>query len=423
MNDRDPLHFCTFSLVTIQSPRSRIRTSTGRKGGPEGGLLSATPLSRRRFTVDESYPIQKRFSATSRVGRENSMENGKTRHRFRTLAFAMAMLTLAGGQWSASADENTPTLMFGAYVAARNGLSIQASVQAMEARLGRPLAAVRASMCGTSPSRAAMTCGCVTRDTPCSSPWMQCGRIRSASVAFPRRLEPGSALYNEMVGWANRIKAFGAHIYFTFNHEPEEKAGTVAGTAADFIDAWRKMVTVFRAQGVTNAEYTWIMTDYAFWRTDGGAPRSGTRAMRTSTTSRATPTTGTTAVRASTTNGGGGGGSVDGWGLQREERERRACSSPSSLRTKTETPGGKARWNKDVQKLFKKKSWVQFQAILYYHQSHKPTCLFWLDSSTTSMAAITALANDPSSVDMKSVRMRLRPHRENRRRAATLLVR
>ena len=31
MNDRDPLHFCTFSLVTIQSLRSRIHASTGRK--------------------------------------------------------------------------------------------------------------------------------------------------------------------------------------------------------------------------------------------------------------------------------------------------------------------------------------------------------------------------------------------------------
>jgi hypothetical protein len=82
--------------------------------------------------------------------------------------------------------------------------------------------------------------------------------------------QPGSALYNQIVGWAAKIKAFGAPMGFIFNHEPEAAASDSMGTAQEFISAWQKVITVFREQGVTNAKYVWTMTDYAFWRTDGG---------------------------------------------------------------------------------------------------------------------------------------------------------
>ena len=136
------------------------------------------------------------------------------------------------------------------------------------------------------------------------------------------------------------------------------------------------------------------MTDYAFWRTHGGRACADTWPMPTSTTSRATLTTGTTAVRASTTNGGRCRGLRDGCGTS-ARRIQRSFLTEFASHEDTSTPGRKASWINDVQQLFKQPGWEQFQGILYYHQSHKPTCLFWLDSSTTSMAAITALANDP----------------------------
>ncbi len=325
------------------------------------------------------------------------MENGKTRHRFRTLAFAMAMLTLAGGQWSASADENTPTLMFGAYVAARNGLSIQASVQAMEARLGRPLAAVRVFDVWDQPFPSSYDLW--LRDTG-HTLFFSVDAVRTNKVRIPWRSladsQPGSALYNEIVGWANRIKAFGAHIYFTFNHEPEEKAGTVAGTAADFIDAWRKIVTVFRAQGVTNAEYTWIMTDYAFWRTDGGRA-SLWYPGDAYVDNIASDAYNWYNCRPGINNQWRSLSWIAGWmrDFGAAHPDKGLFLTEFASHEDTSTPGRKASWINDVQQLFKQPGWEQFQGILYYHQSHKPTCLFWLDSSTTSMAAITALANDP----------------------------
>ena len=33
--------------------------------------------------------------------------------------------------------------------------------------------------------------------------------------------QPGSALQNQIIGWAQRIKAWGIPIEFTFHHEPE----------------------------------------------------------------------------------------------------------------------------------------------------------------------------------------------------------
>jgi hypothetical protein len=54
--------------------------------------------------------------------------------------------------------------------------------------------------------------------------------------------QPGSTFYNDIVTWATRIRNLGVHVYFSFNHEPETSLNT-SGTGADFIAAWRKVVT------------------------------------------------------------------------------------------------------------------------------------------------------------------------------------
>ncbi len=86
----------------------------------------------------------------------------------------------------------------------------------------------------------------------------------SASWRQVADVAPGSALYNDIVRWAQTIKARGGHIMVAYNHEPEAAAGGYRGTAAEFVAAWRKVVTIFRNQGVSNVEWTWQMTAYAF---------------------------------------------------------------------------------------------------------------------------------------------------------------
>jgi hypothetical protein len=80
---------------------------------------------------------------------------------------------------------------------------------------------------------------------------------------------PGSALYNDIVRWAKTIKSRPGNIMVAYHHEPEVGAGRVGGsnnlgTAADYIAAYRKVVSIFRAQGVKNVEWTWQMSAYSF---------------------------------------------------------------------------------------------------------------------------------------------------------------
>lgn len=75
---------------------------------------------------------------------------------------------------------------------------------------------------------------------------------------------PGTKTYNDIVRWAQTIKARGGKIMFAYHHEPEGANSANYGAPADFINAYRRVVTIFRAQGVTNVIYTWQMTAWSF---------------------------------------------------------------------------------------------------------------------------------------------------------------
>lgn len=78
------------------------------------------------------------------------------------------------------------------------------------------------------------------------------------------RTQPGSQLYNDMVRWTQTIKSRPEHILLAYQHEPEMNSKANRGSAQDYINAFRRVVTIFRQQGVTNVSYTWQMTDWAF---------------------------------------------------------------------------------------------------------------------------------------------------------------
>lgn len=80
--------------------------------------------------------------------------------------------------------------------------------------------------------------------------------------------QPGSALYEDMVAQAQQIKAFGATVYIAYNHEPEAQGAWEMGNGPQFVQAYRKVESVWRAQGVTNVRYVYTGTAYGFARTD-----------------------------------------------------------------------------------------------------------------------------------------------------------
>lgn len=84
---------------------------------------------------------------------------------------------------------------------------------------------------------------------------------------------PGSSTYNNIVRWANTIKARGTMTLFGFSHEPESKYQTHLGSASQYIAAYRHVTDIIRAQGVSNIQFVWQMTAYSF-RTGGSQAAS-----------------------------------------------------------------------------------------------------------------------------------------------------
>jgi hypothetical protein len=87
------------------------------------------------------------------------------------------------------------------------------------------------------------------------------GNVRWRDVAAAG---PGSTLYNQIVSWAQAIKARGGAVMVAYNHEPEAHDRHTLGSAAEFIAAWRHVVSIFDQQGASNVVWTWQMTAYAF---------------------------------------------------------------------------------------------------------------------------------------------------------------
>jgi hypothetical protein len=79
--------------------------------------------------------------------------------------------------------------------------------------------------------------------------------------------QPGSALYSQMVTQAQQVKTYKARVYLSLNHEPEADSSRTMGTAAQYVAAWRKWVTVLKAQGATNARFVFAATAWGFSRT------------------------------------------------------------------------------------------------------------------------------------------------------------
>jgi hypothetical protein len=301
-------------------------------------------------------------------------------------------VTAAGLATPAGAGPNDPTVLFGA----RPEPGTQQGTTTLEGKIGRRLAAVRAYYNWDSPFP----------DTDVT--WFRNnGYALLLSVKSERRnhtfvqwrdianAQPGSALHNDIVTWANRIKSLGTHVYFTFNHEPETSLNS-SGQGAEFIAAWRKVITVFRGQGVTNADYLWIMTAYSF------KARDRRRAVDWYPGEAYIDYMGADAYNWYNCRPG----TSNPWNsleqllnpmrLFAQGRTIKGLMVPEWASTEDSAqPGRKAQWFADARALFKKPGWEGFKAVLYYNKSSKyPNCRWFVDSSQASLTAFSAMAND-----------------------------
>ena len=171
---------------------------------------------------------------------------------------------------SARSEAAARTLRFGGHVRPSGGQTETQAVQGLEQKFGRMLGADREFRLWDQPFPTSYDSWLRSTD---HLVLLSVKVLRTSTAArspggpSPMR-SPVSALQNQIVGWAQRIKAWAIPIEFTFHHEPEVVGAIPFGTDADFIAAWRHVIDTFRAQGVTNARYLWIMTDYGYdWPT------------------------------------------------------------------------------------------------------------------------------------------------------------
>jgi len=92
------------------------------------------------------------------------------------------------------------------------------------------------------------------------------GHIPAVSLSSPSWASIASGARDaEIVRQADAFKAFGAPLLLSLNHEPERDAPGL-GTPEEYRAAWRHWVGIYRARGVTNVSFTWILMAASFSR-------------------------------------------------------------------------------------------------------------------------------------------------------------
>jgi hypothetical protein len=325
------------------------------------------------------------------------------RHRRATAAVvaAVALLLSAGmsGGTASQAATSADPMEFGIFA----GNTKASSVQSLENAVGRPYAYIRVyrSWDDTFP------------DTDVN--WMEStghslflsvkARLKNGTNVSYQQIadaQPGSALYANMVRWATAIKGYDRPIYVSFNHEPDTSNSQRSGTATQFIAAYRKFVNVMRDENVTNARfaYTTAVRNYSVSPTSAKyAPKyypgdawidviavdAYNMYCRKTNGSFANPWRSLSALLAPFMTF-----VADHPGPDLVLAEWGSPEDPANAQRK-------AQWIADAQAMFKQPAYARFVAISYWNQlSHNyDNCDFKVTSSTSSLNAFKAMANDP----------------------------
>ncbi len=315
----------------------------------------------------------------------------------RVALIALTVFAVSAAARPVPRAEAASPLMFGARTFERPGQTSTQAVQAFEAAVGRKLDVVRIfKLWNNSFPDAHANWLADTGHTVMVSVRSRktTGNISWSAIA---NAQPGSALYNDMVGWANKVKAYRGQVYFAFHHEPEAVESLPYGNASDFRAAWRKFVGIMKAQGVSNAKYVWIMTDWSFWV--GASDRRQAIKWYPGDTF-------VDAIAADAYNWHKCRGRNERWWSLEDNlkalvwfggahpREELWLAEWGSAEDPA-VPGRKGEWFRDARATFKKPGWDQFRGIVYFNYPGEQNCYWPIDSSASATNAFRSLALDP----------------------------
>jgi hypothetical protein len=305
--------------------------------------------------------------------------------------------TATGAELQASADE-VGNPKFGAWAAPATGGDRTRAAQNLETLLGAKLGVVTNylswdSSFPTSLDRWARDSG---------HRLMLAVKLKNSDGSRPRwrdlaNARPGDPLYQQLRNWAVAIRQYGAPLYFVFHKEPEEPANSVNGSAADYRAAWQRVVSVFRAEGATNAEFVFVMTDNAYALSSADRRSVGNWYPGDAYVDH---------IGASGMNWFGCDGMWRSWRSFEqiyEPMRRWALAHPGKGLIAFEfgsvedprLPGRKATWLDDARELLTRPEWERFVAHSYYNSGspQSPACNWRLDTSESSRAAAATWAN------------------------------
>jgi Glycosyl hydrolase family 26 len=219
--------------------------------------------------------------------------------------------------------------------------------------------------------------------------------VTFASVA---KAPVGSALYNQMVSWATRMKSYGHPVYFDYNHEPEAAGSHSLGGSADFVAAWRRLHDIFVAQHATNVRFMWIMTSWSFrvgssdarqaikwYPGDAYVDAASADGYNWSDCRSAGVWTGMSTIMSGFIAFGAAHPALTLW-----MTEFASIEDP-------QTPGRKAAWINDVRSLLKQPAYAQVAGMSWFNETQTiyPKCNWPITTSASATAAMKALADDP----------------------------
>ena len=296
---------------------------------------------------------------------------------------------------AASADG----VMFGAFAQPRGGESAIQAVQNLESDLGDKLPIVRDFSIWDSNLDNRFNNFVVDGDRRLMIS-IKPKRSNGTDISWPEiaNARPGSRIHNEMVELAQDVKKLDGDVWIAFHHEPEAKDRQKFGESDDFIDAWRKIHTVFEEQGA-DVEWVWTMTSWSFevntsdrrsagkWYPGdayvdylGADPynwnqcRGDTRQSWTSLERVITPF------------------------IEFSKQHPTKQLVLPEFGSDEGSSGGKADWLEDAATFLKQPEISEkFAAVIYFHDvdEESSSCTWWLDSSSSTLNAARAIAADP----------------------------
>jgi hypothetical protein len=194
-------------------------------------------------------------------------------------ALATLVLTVTVPRPRASAAVSTAPqgVLFGAAVGVRNGQSAGQAIGALEARLGRTLDLHRTYWRWDDAQPTSVVQDDVRHDR---IPLISILAKRKDGVAVPWA-SIGAGDQDAAIGrQADGLRALGSRVILIFHHEADIAVGY--GTPADYVAAFRRIVSVFRAHGAANVEFATAFVGTTFAGTTfSGTTFSGTTASST----------------------------------------------------------------------------------------------------------------------------------------------